>query len=164
MLTDDTAAVLREQLRDAFKKFKEGFYPISVCTASEDSVGMVTAAVGSKLLGYRSMVLSAEVIFNQKGSMHDTKFTVQIVPNPDFESHLFSLYKQDPYRDILRFMEGFSRQTLELEVKAFVLGLHALDELRGRIADLEWQVKELAKASNRDKKKASYLGRAKATR
>lgn len=151
---------LKSELCTNFKLFKEKFHPIHVCSASENDVGLVTAAIGSKLLGERSLVLTANVLFVQKDS-YAAKFNIQIVPNPHFETQIYGIYRDGTLRDMLRFMRDFSRQTLELEVKAFVLGLHALDELRERITNLEWEVKQLAKANKRDEKKLSYIGKAK---
>lgn len=147
---------VKEELKKKFDEFKKKFYSTYVCTASSANVGSVMASINDKLLGIRALVVVPNSTIDKDG-----KFRIDLIVNPRFEASLHGIYQTSGFYDLERFMRDFTPATFDLEVKAFVMGLHALNELRERITDLEVQVSAMAKELRRERRapRDSYLSK-----
>lgn len=131
------------QIRDLFQDFEKKFYPVHVCHCAEQDLGMVTREIYKKLLAHRAIFLDVEGRFDP----NKQQFSVVIIKTRNISENTNAnnySYNEMSFRDALQSLESFSRGSLELEAKAFVLGLHALGELREKVNTLEKVIRGMA--------------------
>ena len=157
---NDTTEKARKELIETFKLFEAKFYAIRVCGCPERDVGMVMKEITNKLLGNRAVAIIVQAQQQSSGTQYGREFVIELVANNSFEMTLARSsynYKQTEMSQLQRWLKDFSQQTLELECKSFVMGLHALDELRERINSLEEQMAILEKSVRKEKRKRARL-------